>query len=242
MIAAPSSLHYHQQPALLHNVVRYLHDLNATSLLDIGAGSPYLAVPLSKQVRRYCAVERHPQRVSELRSAGLDVIEGTFPLPIQGTYDVVLSSHSVPEGSAEAYPSFLAAAWGCTSGNGLMLIVTFKGSSGPLAELRRDLLGGDPPRSREFNEIMKYCVTRGATNVRHVNSYVEAATAPDVAEFLLPWLSGKPPTRERLRGPLIDILETQYRVRDSLFVFPTQHLFISCRKAPKRIRASTAYE
>lgn len=226
----PIGLRYHQKAALLHNIIPYIHEVKATSLLDIGAGSIEMALPLSRQVHQYCAIERDLAHVSELRRAGLDVIHGTFPVLVQATYDFVLSSHSVPEDSIESYSHFLSAAWNCTSLTGMMLIVTFKGSLGALADLRRDLLGSAANTSPEIALIVEHCTNFGVTSVRCVNSYIEARTAHDIAQFLGPWLSRHQHIRDTFRNQLIQILEAQYRVREDLYVFPTQHLFISCRR------------
>ncbi len=187
-----------------------------------------MAVPLSECVDTYTAVECDPVDAYDLRAAGLNVVEDIFPVPMDRTYDVVLSCQSVPEGSVTAYPRFLDGAWACTGSTGLMLIVTFKGSTGAVADVRRALLGVDSPRSPELEAIVEYCKSHGTTSMWHCNSYVEAAAAGELAEFLSPWLAGQQETRERLRQSLIDILEAEYRVRERLFVFPTQHVFISC--------------
>jgi hypothetical protein len=224
----PAGLFYHQRTALLHNIVPYIEASGAESLLDIGAGSPAMAVPLSQHVREYCAVEQDIERAGELSRAGLDVIHGRFPVPLDKTYDLVLSCHSVPECSIESYPSFLPAAWACTSPTGVMLIVTFKGSRGAVEDLRCELLGAPNGPSPEYDAIVEHCTSFGRTEIRHVNSFVEAPAAADIAGFISPWLSGRQDVRDGFRGPLTQILETQYRVRQDLYVFPTRHLFISC--------------
>jgi hypothetical protein len=226
----PAGLRYHQQIALLHNIIPYIHKMGAASLLDIGAGSTEMAVPLSRQVRAYCAIERDAERASELRNAGLDVIHGTFPVPLEATYDFVLSSHSVPERSIEAYPPFLEAAWERTAPKGMMLIVTFKGSRGAVDNLRRELRGSADDPSPERDSIIRYCTSFGVTEIHHVNSFVEAGAADDIAKFLGPWLSGCQHERDGFHDRLTQILEAQYRVHENLYVFPTQHLFISCRR------------
>jgi hypothetical protein len=200
-------------------------------LLDIGAGSPEMAVPLSRHVDDYCAVEQDARRASELRRAGLHVIHGRFPLPLQRTYDFVLSSHSVPECAIEAYPAFLQAAWASINATGTMLIVTFKGAGGPVGELRRELLGAADGPDPQCDAIVEHCTRFGVTDICHVNSFVEASAAADIAEFISPWLSQCQHERDGFLGRLTYILETQYRVRRDLYVFPTRHLFIRCNRA-----------
>ena len=229
-VAPPVTLQYHQRSALLHNIIRYIQTANAASLLDIGAGTPGIALPLSRSVQSYRAVEQDPDRARELREAGLDVIHGTFPVPLDTTYDVVLSCHSVPELGIAAYRPFLEAAWASTNRTGMMLIVTFKGSRGAVDELHRELLGAPDGLSPEYSAVIDYCNSVGATEIRTVNSFVEAETAVEIADFIDTWLSGSRRVREGIRGRLMEILEARYRVRDGLYMFPTQHLFISCTR------------
>ena len=228
---SPYGVTYHQQTTLVANISRYIRETSADSLLDIGAGSPETALPVSKLVHRYRAVERDPQAAARLEHAGLNVTMGTFPLPIDGTYDLVLSSHSVPENSVESYPPFLSSAWELTNPEGMLLIVTFKGNRGDLAEIAHELVGQLPHKSEEFEFIIRsYEEFGGVIRIERVNSYIEALAAEDIAFFLEPWLSGDCRQRESIHSTFVRIIETRYKVRRDLFVFPTEHLFLSCRK------------
>ncbi len=140
MTQPTTRVRYHQKRTLIENISWYIHDSMASSLLDIGAGRPDTAAALSKEVERYTAVEQDSRRAAELKNAGLEVVQGRFPLQLGSVYDLVLSSHSLPESSTELYPAFLSAAWDLTSDHGIMLIVTFKGARGDLATLRNELL------------------------------------------------------------------------------------------------------
>lgn len=226
----PASLYYHQRSALLHNIIPRIHDAGATSLLDIGAGYPAMAVPLSQHVRAYCAIEQDNECAAALRDVGLQVIEGIFPLPIHRTYDFVLSCHSVPEGSTALYPPFLNAAWESVSQNGLLLIVTFKGSHGALGYLDQKLLGRTDTDNAQFDTLIECCNRLGMVEVYPVNSFVEATFANAIVEFLGPWLTSSQHTRDAFKSRLLRIVEREYRVRDNLYVFPTQHLFIECKR------------
>lgn len=224
-----TGVRYHQKRTLIENISWYIHDSLAGSLLDIGAGTTDIAVALSREVEQYTAVEQDSRKVAELKNAGLKVVQGRFPCQLSGVYDLVLSSHSLPESSTELYPAFLSAAWELTSNNGIMLIVTFKGAKGDLAVLRNELLGSEPGSSPELQVVLGQCSERGSTDVRPVNSFVEADTVDDLAYFLGPWLCGQK-RGEAFHRQLTHILNRRYKVRDGLFVFPTQHLFIRCRK------------
>lgn len=226
----PANLHYHQRSALLYNIIPRIHDAGATSLLDIGAGYPAMAVPLSKHVPEYCAVEQDNSCAAALRGAGLQVIEGVFPLALHRTYDFVLSCHSLPEDSPSSYPAFLNGAWETVSHNGLMLVVTFKGSRGALGYLDESLLGRTSVHNPQFDALIECCNRFGKVEVYPVNSFVEANSADAIAKFFGPWLTASPDTRNMFKSRLLRILESEYRVRDDLYVFPTQHLFIECKR------------
>jgi hypothetical protein len=49
--------------------------------------------------------------------------------------------------------------------------------------------------------------------------------------FLWPWLTGDLNLRRRSRDLLLARIEARYLVRDELYVFPTEHLFISHKKS-----------
>ena len=222
---------YHQKVVLVENISRYVRDIEADSLLDIGAGSLETALPLSSKVLRYDAIEQDPINAARLKNAGLNVIQGTFPFSVNGTYDLVLSSHSVPENSIESYLPFLSSAWDLTSPKGMMLVVTFKGSVGDFATIRHELLGRSPQRCEELETIVDFYENSGGVmEIERINSFVEAARSEDIVSFLAPWLSADQNMRESIHLPFVRIIETRYKIRQDLFAFPTQHLFLSCRK------------
>jgi hypothetical protein len=222
---------YHQKATLVENISRYIRETSAKSLLDIGAGSLETALPLSHRVRQYHAIERDPEVAARLETAGLSVTRGTFPFPMDATYDLVLSSHSVPETSVGSYAPFLSSAWELTNPHGMLLVVTFKGSKGDLAEIAHELLGRLPQKSEELGSIIRsYKEFGGDIGIERVNSFVEAASAEDIAGFLGPWLSHDHQVRTSIHRAFVRIIEARCKVHRELFVFPTEHLFLSWRK------------
>jgi predicted RNA methylase len=65
-----------------------------TSLLDIGAGTGSVAVPVASRIPRYLAVEQDPTSARALRNRGLSVLEATFPQPIAERFDMVVCSQT----------------------------------------------------------------------------------------------------------------------------------------------------
>ncbi len=189
-----------------------------------------MALALSRSVPRYRAVERDPHLAADLAQAGLDVVHGEFPLPAEDTFDLVLSSHSVPEDSLQQYLPFLSACWTSTSARGSLLIITFKGSKGDLAEVQREVIGRGFGASPELEVILDSCARFGETRVERVNSYIESSHADELVRFLTRWLSASEDEMASAYDQLLKIITTRYKVRDKLFVFPTEHLFISCHR------------
>lgn len=221
---------YHQKSVLVENIIRYVRRYNTKSLLDIGAGTSATAAAISRSVENYLAVEMDEESAEELKRAGLNVIKGKFPLPVNQTFDLVLSSHSIPERALEEYTYFLSEAWKMLNPGGIFLIVTFKGCAGSLDEVRRELFDFASQVSAEYKAVLAFLENRGEVSIEKINSYIQAASAESLADFLSPWLIGKRVDFAEKTLLLLHILNTRYKVSSDLFVFPTEHLFISCKK------------
>lgn len=223
---------YHQSHALLKNISKYIFDSKAASLLDIGAGGGTLALPLSKTVTRYLAVEENSERCAKLRMAGLDALMEHFPTPIGETFDFVLSSHSIPE-QINAYPAFLSSAWQLTKPGGQFVIVTYKGRRGAIFDLRQELLGGDPDSSPEMDCIEHAFRGWGTVSIEKFNSYAEAQSAIEIVTYFEEWMSGREEIKQRIRQQFLDIVEARFCVRPGCYVFPTEHAVARCfKKSP----------
>lgn len=149
---------------------------SARALLDIGAGEGGVAAAIAAMVPRYVAVEEDAGRAASLRAHGLTVHEQRFPCAIPGApFDLIVSSHSIPEGPVSDYAPFVDAAWSMLAPGGSFLIATFKGPDiSPLyrwaAECRDEPLGADP-RYAELLRLLSRCGTVAlATVVSHVRT------------------------------------------------------------------------
>src|SRR4051812_529524 len=79
-------------------IQRHYREIDAGSLLDIGAGDGALANRIAMSVGRYVAIECEPEFVANLRTAGLQVIESVFPdIQLDARFDLVLCAHGLPE-------------------------------------------------------------------------------------------------------------------------------------------------
>lgn len=227
--AKTSHFTYHQGSALFANISRYVADSGAQSLLDIGAGSGNLALPLARRVATYLAIESDPARAARLAGIGLNVMCARFPTPIDRTFDLVLASHSIPE-HLDAYVPFLEAAWSLVAPGGLFLIVTFKGAAGTIAMLRNELLGERHTHSSEFDCMTQRLSQWGQLSIEAINSYAETADPDDIVAYFASWITGEAAARQAIAAEFRRIVEARFCVRPGLYVFPTEHLFISSTK------------
>jgi SAM-dependent methyltransferase len=223
------SFTYNQRDVLVENISRFTTADTVGSLLDIGAGFGGTAVPLAATVRRYVAVEEVPARVQALRGAGLEVVEGRFPCPISGSFDFVLSSHSVPEGDLDLYPPFLEAGWKLLNAGGTFLVVTFKGNRGAAVRCREEMTGHVVPEDPQYTTLLCILRTFGSVNIEKVNSYLESNDADDIVAWIEDSVLRAGESRDRDIPQLKALLAERFR-RGDRYRFPTEHLFISVRK------------
>jgi|GEM_PF-1720630 len=221
---------YPQQATIAENVRRYASKIKAKSLLDIGAGSPSMAMCLSRDVQDYLAVEQNAARARKLRQAGLNVVQGRFPVLINTNFDLVLSSHSLPEENLDEYEAFILSAWRRVSARGLLLIVTFKGSGGAVKSLREEIGDQSKGASLELQKVIETMSQLASVKIERVNSYAQSSQPEDIVSYFHGWICSSAAKRRNTVDALRHIVETRYKISPHQYVFPTEHLFISCNK------------
>lgn len=207
----------------------HINNRAAHSLLDIGAGDGYLAKRLAPKVRRYLAMETKSERVAELRRASLSVVEGQFPnIPVTETFDIVLSSHSLPEG-ADDYKPFLEIAWQLVAPGGELVIVTFKGAHDELWQLTRKLRPGwvddDQPK---YEEMMAILGKWGKPSITSVTSYSATSDKDEMMRFLTWSIGGSETLKGAYQSVLGDYLAKQQE--SGTYCVGHQHLVVSMSK------------
>lgn len=201
---------------------------NIDSLLDIGAGNGILSIPLVEHVSSYLAIERNPRFVSQLRSAGLEVIEGEFPLKIGRTFDMVLSSHSLSRNLDPLL--FVQKAFDLVSPGGVLLIITYRGASDDWNNLMSAL--GYKNNNDDvifFNKITALMGALGKFEVRKVQAFVATSSLQEMIDVLSFVASGtiagqKEEFLEKTVA-LSKILDEKYRTAKG-YEFPFQHYFL----------------
>jgi hypothetical protein len=182
-VTVSANYRHDQKATLSAAVLSAIHAQRAVSLLDIGAGFVETAVPYSRAVSRYHAVEGDPERHSTLVAHGLDVTLGTFPCPVPGLYDLVLSSHAIPERAA-LQQDYIERAWHHVAPHGRLMLITFKGVLDTSAHLRGLLNNRTPaPIDHETFEALMICLLRLGVPMRSTITSRECSDQPaDIAK------------------------------------------------------------
>jgi SAM-dependent methyltransferase len=177
-----------QAEVLAACILRFARERGARSVLDIGAGRGPVAVPVAAAASRYLAVEQDRTSAAALRAAGLDVVEATFPVALDETFDLVVSSHSIPEGDVVLYEPFLAGAWKLVASGGMLLIITFKGSNeSPIRALSSELLGGTLGLDDRYVTMLRILREYGEVEITKIRSHVETDDFASFAELWGSW-------------------------------------------------------
>jgi hypothetical protein len=203
-------------------------------MLDIGPGYIDVAYPISQSVERYVAVERNPEAAHAIRNAGLVVVDGVFP-EVAGSlgdaqFDLVVSSHSIPESDWSSYEPFLEAAWAKVAPGGSFVVITFKGDTeSPMMRLRGELLKRQPTPDRRYIAMHDWLSRRGRVDVSKETSFVMTASISDLEVFFGPLL-WKTVDEQRARSPRLCEVADRF-LEGGRYRIPTEHLLIATKRA-----------
>lgn len=216
-----NKLRYRQGDAIVDYVTAFARSRRARSLLDIGAGGLETALKIAGAVADYVAIEENSRRAAALRNAGLDVIEAHFPTPLPASFDLVVCSHSIPEGDVGQYDEYFSAGLNAVRPGGTLLIITFKGSTSGVFALRHDV---DTTR-QELSEIAlvdQQLSLLGQVNRDSFFSYATATHGNDIVDYFEPWLIGAgcpdSAARREIRRALAESFGS-----DNNFAVPVEH-------------------
>ena len=234
--------HTDEKEIFLDEIAKEIKKYNAHSLLDIGAGDGLLSIPLSKKVDRYLAIEPKGEYVKKLQDTGLEVAQGEFPMEINESFDLVLSSHSLGSYRKENFESFVREAWKLVNSKGVLLMITYRGQEDDWTNLM-DHIGvkkkefeikiGDYNRIG-YNALIELLNSLGEIKTRKVVTKVVTDNIEDMIQALSFVFSyGKAEKKEQFlsfRTKLEKILNSKYK-DDKGYYFPFQHFFITVEKA-----------
>ncbi|MBI2475815.1 MAG: methyltransferase domain-containing protein [Candidatus Taylorbacteria bacterium] len=220
---------WNQKEVLFKGISYYIYRYNIKSVLDIGAGDGTLADKISHIVNKYLAVERDNKKVSILKTSGLNVVKGEFPsVKISKKYDLVLSSHSIPE-NTKTLEKFIRTAWQLVKPAGILLIVTFKGGKGDEFKLIRELEG----KSVELNELIfkrTMCILQelGKPKIKKRISNIETTSLQEMLEVVLFSLAAEGKST-RYKKEVEDLLKRDFK-QSNKYSLSYEHLFIAMQK------------
>jgi SAM-dependent methyltransferase len=225
--------HTDEKEVLLNEIGEELKRNNCSSLLDIGAGNGLLAVPLSKKVKKYVAIEPKEKYVDVLKHAGLNVIRSLYPIKMSEKFDAVLFSH-IFSFNHPNYREFITPAWECLNLNGVIIIVTYRGADDDWTRLLESI--GEKKADSYKNvyaEMNDYLSSLGELSSRTVVSTVQTDNVNEMIGALSFVYSNGALKKKELflsqREPLEKFLE-KYKKSDG-YIFPLQHFILTARKA-----------
>lgn len=173
-----------EKGVLIREIGGRIVSLRLSSILDIGAGSGDLAIPLSRMVERYVAIEQRPDYVKTLRNGKLQVVEGVFPCDVSGCFDVVLSSHSISWGR-EKMELFVREAIKRVAKGGVFLLVTYDNEEGDWARLVQSCFPRSTSRHNGRIEHLKTFLPKcGRCNGEVVETTIKTRSFKDFLEAL----------------------------------------------------------
>lgn len=205
----------------------FIKKYRVESLLDIGAGNATLANEISKRVKSYTAIEKRYDWAKHLKDSGLKTIQGTFPfIRIPGKYDMVLSSHSIPE-RADLIPPFIKRASTLVKPGGILLIVTFKGGKGDIFKMTKKLEGkGIIHDELLFKKILSTLEKVGEVQIKKRNSAIQSDDAVEILNSVAISLGSN--RSKKYKKQIQAMLETDFK-RGSKYIFHFEHLFMAVR-------------
>jgi cyclopropane fatty-acyl-phospholipid synthase-like methyltransferase len=228
-----ASYSYDQAEVLSQTILRHAKEVDARSLMDIGAGAGAVARVVSRDLARYLAVEQNPTSVAALRKAGVAVLSATFPCEVPGRpFDMVVSSHSIPEGSVEMYEPFLAQAWAAVKPGGLFLVITFKGPvESPIRKMAAEILDRRYGDDLRYAEMLRLLGSYGTVAISVVTSHVRTLNFSDLEARFGGWFWKSQEQRAIALPRLRDAMDSKFRSSSGEYDLTTPHTVIAVRRA-----------
>ncbi len=225
-----STYNYNQKEVLKNAILNFIASHNVRSMLDIGAGFVETAKPYSKVTEKYQAIEQDIARAEKMQKEGLSVIPTTFPCKVEGTYDLVLSSHSIPE-KIEEYPDFLYTAWSLVNPQGWLVIITFKGANDTLSKFECELTGNCEVYDEViYKEMIRILESVGSPVISKIVSTEKTKEVKDLSQMIC-WSLRL--DEQKWGEEMQEKLVQQFRKGDEI-IFPHEHLFICVQKTENK--------
>jgi len=229
-----------EKKILLNSLSKYIKRLKIKSVLDIGAGNGSMAIPLSKMVNFYFAIEKNKIFVKKLQSEGIKVIEEDFlknDIKLEKRFDLVLCSYVIPHD--KNFKKFVSKAWEYVSPKGYLLIITQRLSHDEWGRFCKKIKFKnywDNPSF--FPKLINYLKSLGKFSINEVISTIKAKKLNEFFLALTFIASEGEKEKEYLfyhnKNKIIAIINRDY-IKKGSYEFPTKHYFIFCRKLSKNL-------
>ena len=219
---------WNQKEVLFSGISEYVNKYGVKSVLDIGAGDGNLALKISNIINDYTAIENDNRKIENLRKLRLKVIKGNFPaVKIAKKYDLVLSSHSVPE-NIEEIEQFLKEACRLVKSGGLLLIITFKGGKGDVFKLKEKLKRTVEIADKEhFEKISNTLRKLGKIKIKKKISTIKSDKLRDIIKIVRFSLGNS--KNQELKKKIISLMKKHFKTNGK-YLFKFEHLFLSLKK------------
>jgi SAM-dependent methyltransferase len=225
--------HTSEKKDLLATLKRRIEAAGVSSLLDIGAGNGDLAIPLSKLVNVYLAIEPKPDFAAKLKASGITVINSAFPCEVEGMFDAVLASHVVPWEEGESI-AFFREAWKHLNPGGRFIMITYDEEVSEWGELLQ--ASGLPISTVGQGHLEGYkrlLGSWGMLEVEPITTHVETESLDDMLLALsFVYGDGKPEDAELFQHNEVvrETLESRYRANGHYYHFPFTHYLLQAEK------------
>jgi len=215
---------------------RRIKAAKAHSLLDIGAGNGDLALPLSRLVQAYIAIEPNPEYAARLQAKGIMMVfQEPFPWKTFSTLavDIVLASHVVPWDRGEAQ-AFLRASWRSLGPKGTLIMISYDEEVGGWRELLdASGLPLETVGQGRFEEYKQLLTTFGRLEIEAITTSVITKSLDEMLLALsFVYSDGQPEKAEAFQKNVVvrHFLES-YHHPDEHYRFPFTHYLLQVNKA-----------
>jgi len=223
-----------EKEILLASMSDYIKKLKIKSLLDIGAGNGDIAIPLSRMVDSYMAVEKNENFVKKLSSKKINVIKANFPeekFKLKKKFDLVLCSYVIPHN--KDFKKFISEAWEYINSGGHLLIITHSRSRDECGKFFKKIKFKnfwDNPSF--FPRLINYLKILGKVSVKEVMSTIRSVDLHEFFSALAFIASGGESDKEKLfykkKEEIEKVIKRDYK--KEIYEFPLKHYFILCNK------------
>ena len=210
------------------------------TLLDIGAGDAKLAQMLQDLVKRYLAIESDADKATMLRLQGIPIVEDRFPCSVEGMFDLILASHSMPS-NMEEHGEFLRASNKLLKPKGTFLGAIYDPLQADLSALVESCGLQNPkfdnhwlaPFLVSFKQI-------GSVSVKTITTYLRSKDVTDILSALMMVYSfGNQDEERKSKFQENSLLVAGYlgsrHFKNGVFTFPIHQVFIQAAKPGGRL-------